>query len=112
VKEAVRDLEKAVEGQPDNAYWWYRLGRLQLDEGMREKAFASLSTSASLGDEMPKQHGWLADSHRLIGDIYHAKGKRQEAIVEYGRYLELADRDAIDRAEVEDKLRKMSRDLD
>jgi len=111
VKEAVRDFEKAVAGRPDNAYWWYRLGRLQLDEGMRDKALASLSTATSLGDELPKQHGWLADSHRLIGDIYFDQRKRQEAIVEYGRYLELADRDAIDRADVEAKLRKMSRDL-
>jgi len=111
VKEAINDFEQAVAGQPDNAYWWYRLGRLQLDEGMRQKAFASFSTSVSLGDEAPKKHGWLADSHRLIGDIYYDQGKRQDAIVEYGRYLELADRDAIDRVDVENKLRKMSQGL-
>ena len=111
VKEAVNDFEKAVEGQPDNAYWWYRLGRLQLDEGMRQKALTSFATSVSLGDKAPKEHGWLADSHRLIGDIHYAQGKRQDAVVEYGRYLELADPDAIDRADVEAKLRKISQGL-
>ena len=80
-------------------------------EGMRQKALTSLGTSVTLGDEAPKQHGWLADSHRLMGDIHYAQGKRQEAIVEYGRYLELSDRDAIDRADVEAKLRKMSQGL-
>jgi tetratricopeptide (TPR) repeat protein len=108
VREAVGDFEKAVAGQPENAYWWYRLGRLQLDEGIRQKALTSLATSVSLGDDAPQEHGWLADAHRLIGDIHYAQGKRQDAIVEYGRYLELADRDAIDRADVEAKLRKMS----
>ncbi len=111
VKEAISDFEKAVAGRPDEAYWWYRLGRLQLDEGMPQEALKSFSTSVSLGDEAPKKHGWLADAHRLIGDVYYAQGKRQDAIVEFGRYLELADRDAIDRAEVEAKLRKMSRGL-
>ena len=109
VREAISDFEKAVAGQPENAYWWYRLGRLQLDEGMKPKALTSLTTSASLGDEATKKPGWLADAHRLIGDIYYGQKKnRQGAIVEYGRYLELAERDAIDRAEVEAKLRKMS----
>jgi tetratricopeptide (TPR) repeat protein len=106
-KEAVRDFEKAVEGKPENPYWWYRLGRLQLDEGMRAKALTSLTTAVSIGADAPSQHGWLADAHRLIGDIYYAQKKRQDAVVQYGRYLELADRDAIDRADVEAKLRRI-----
>lgn len=112
VREAIADFEKAVAGMPDNAYWWYRLGRLQLDEGMRVKALESLGRATSLGEDAPEQHGWLADAHRLIGDIHYARNRRQEAIVEYGRYLELAARDAIDRAEVETKLRRMSQGLD
>ena len=54
--------------------------------------------------------GELGDSvtHRLIGDVYYAKNKRQEAVVEYGRYLELAEPGAIDRADVEAKLKKIS----
>jgi tetratricopeptide (TPR) repeat protein len=111
-KEAVRDFEKAVAGAPENAYWWYRLGRLQLDEGLRAKALTSLSNSVSLGDDTPSKHGWLADAHRLIGDIYYAKKKRKDAVIEYGRYLELADPDAIDRADVENKVRRISQGRD
>ena len=108
VKEAVADFEKATAGRPDNAYWWYRLGRLQLDEGMRPKALASLAKSVELGDGAPSEHGWLPDAHRLLGDIYLGQKKKQDAVVEYGRYLELADRDAIDRRDVEVKLRQIS----
>ena len=111
LKEAVADLKKAVAGQPENAYWWYRLGRLQLDEGTSQQALESLSRSVAIGDEAPREHGWLADAHRLIGDLYYEQNKRKDAIVEYGRYLELADPDAFDRRDVETKLRKMSQEL-
>ena len=112
MNEAIAAFEKAVAGAPEQGYWWYRLGRLQLDEGQRAKALASLSEATSIGDEEPSGKAWVADSHRLTGDIYYAANKRQEAIVEYGRYLELADREAIDRADVETKLRRISEGLD
>ncbi len=110
--EAIADFEKAVAGQPERGYWWYRLGRLQLDEGRRAQAMTSLSTATSLGDKAPDGRGWLADAHRLAGDIFYAQKKRQDAVVQYGRYLELADRDAIDRADVEAKLRRIAQGFD
>jgi tetratricopeptide (TPR) repeat protein len=110
--EAIAAFEKAVAGAPERAYWWYRLGRLQLDEGRRPQAFTSLTTATSLGDETPDGQAWLADAHRLTGDIYYAQQKRQDAVIEYGRYLELADREAIDRADVEAKLRRIGQGLD
>ncbi len=111
MKEAIVDFEKAVAGAPEQGYWWYRLGRLQLDEGQRAKALTSLLEATSIGDEEPSGKAWVADSHRLTGDIYYAQNKRQDAVVEYGRYLELADREAIDRADVETKLRRISEGL-
>lgn len=112
MNEAIADFEKAVAGDPKRGYWWYRLGRLQLDEGRRPQALTSLSTATSLGDKAPSGKGWLADAHRLAGDIYYAQKKHQDAVVQYGRYLELSDRDAIDRADVEAKLRKIGEGLD
>ncbi len=112
MNEAIADFEKAVAGEPERAYWWYRLGRLQLDEGRRAQALASLNTAASLGDKAPDGKGWLADAHRLTGDIYYDQTKRQDAVVQYGRYLELADRDAIDRADVEAKLARIGQGRD
>jgi len=112
MREAIAAFEKAIAGAPEQGYWWYRLGRLQLDEGQRAPALASLSKATAIGDEDPVGKAWVADAHRLTGDIYYAQNKRQDAIVEYGRYLELADREAIDRAEVEARLRKMGEGLD
>lgn len=112
MKEAIADLQKAVEARPERGYWWYRLGRLQLDEGQRQPALKSLTEAASLGDKSPAESGWLADAHRLIGDIYYAQKKRRDAVVEYGRYLELADTDAIDRADVQNRLRRIGQGLD
>jgi len=111
MKESIAAFEKAVAGAPEQGYWWYRLGRLQLDEGQRAKALTSLIEATSIGDEDPSGKAWVADSHRLTGDIYYALNKRQEAIVEYGRYLELADREAIDRADVQNKLGRISKGL-
>ena len=108
MQEAIVDFEKAVAGDPERGYWWYRLGRLQLDEGRRAQALKSLGNATSLGGKTPGRKAWLADSHRLTGDIYYAQKKRQDAVIQYGRYLELADPDAIDRADVEAKLRKIA----
>lgn len=112
MEEAIADLQKAVEGRPNRGDWWYRLGRLQLDEGKQEQALASLSRATSLGDQSAEQSGWLADAHRMIGDIFYARKKRRDAVVEYGRYLELASADAIDRVEVQNKLRRIGQGLD
>ncbi len=108
VKEAIAAFKKAVEAQPEQGQWWYRLGRLQLDEGQREQAFQSLTAAAGIGDGLAERPAWLADTHRLIGDVYYAQRKQREAVVHYGRYLELSPPDAIDRTEVQNKLRKIS----
>lgn len=111
-KEAIADLQKAVQARPDRGYWWYRLGRLQLDDGKQQQALAALTKATSLGDASPAPSGWIADAHRLVGDIYYAQKKRRDAVVEYGRYLELAEPDAIDRRDVENKLQRIGRGLD
>lgn len=111
LNEAIAALQKAVEARPERGYWWYRLGRLQLDDGQQQLALVSLSKASSLGDKSPEQSGWLADAHRLIGDIYYGQGKRKDAVVEYGRYLELADENAIDRVDVQNRLGRIGQGL-
>jgi tetratricopeptide (TPR) repeat protein len=111
MQEAIVAFRKAVAGDPERGYWWYRLGRLQLDEGRRAEALTSFGNATSLGDKAAGGKGWLADAHRLRGDIFYAQKKRQDAVIQYGRYLDLADRDAIDRADVEAKLRKIAQGI-
>jgi tetratricopeptide (TPR) repeat protein len=112
MKDAITDYEQAVAGNPERGDWWYRLGRLQLDEGRSAPALSSLTKAVQLGDLAPEGKAWLADAHRLTGEIYYTQGKRQDAVVEYGRYLELAPRDAIDRGDVEAKLRRIGQGFD
>ena len=107
MKEAIAAFQKALESNPKEGYWWYRLGRLQLDEGQHEQSLQSLTAAAELGDAMAEPPPWLADTHRLMGDVYYVQRKQGEAIVHYGRYLELSPPDSIDRAEVQGKLRKI-----
>ncbi len=112
VKDAIADYEKAVEGDPARGDWWYRLGRLQLDEGRVSQALESLTKAVAPGDEAPEGKAWLADAHRLVGDIHFSQNERQDAVVHYGRYLELSSLDALDRADVEAKLRRLGAGLD
>jgi len=106
--QAIAALQRALEADPARGYWWYRLGRLQLDVGKREAALESLAKGAENGAEMESPEPWLADAHRLMGDVYYAKRNQREAVAHYGRYLELAPPDAIDRTDVQAKLRAIA----
>ncbi|MEM8607234.1 MAG: tetratricopeptide repeat protein [Myxococcota bacterium] len=105
--QAIAAFQRALELKPDEGYWWYRLGRLQLDQGKRDDALASLQTASELGDALPDRPAWLADAYRLRGDVYYAQRNKREAVVNYGRYLELSPPDAIDRPDVQAKLRQI-----
>ncbi|MEM7136244.1 MAG: tetratricopeptide repeat protein [Myxococcota bacterium] len=107
MNQAIAAFEKALEAKPEDGYWWYRLGRLQLDVGQRDTALASLAKAAELGDTSGERPAWLADAYRLRGDVYYAQRERREAVVNYGRYLELSTPDAIDRPDVQAKLRQI-----
>ncbi|MGB5809949.1 MAG: tetratricopeptide repeat protein, partial [Polyangiales bacterium] len=107
MNDAVAAFRRALEDRPDEGYWWYRLGRLQLDQGQRPQAIEALGTAAGLGDAVAEPPGWLADTHRLIGDVYYGQRQNREAVVHYGRYLELSAPNAIDRPDVQAKLRRM-----
>ena len=106
-KQAIASFQKALELRPDEAYWWYRLGRLQLDQGDRLAALTALQTAAELGDALPDRPEWLADTYRLRGDVHYAERNKRDAATNYGRYLELAPANAIDRTDVQAKLRQL-----
>ncbi len=105
--QAIAALQKALEGNPGEGYWWYRLGRLQVDEAKRSDALGSLIQAAELGDASPETPSWLADAHRLLGDVYFAQRNQTDASIHYGRYLEMSGPDALDRADVQSKLQRI-----
>jgi len=55
--------------------------------------------AVTLGDAETRAPAWLADAHRLTGDLMRGSD-RARALAHYRRYLELAPPSAIDRADV------------
>jgi predicted Zn finger-like uncharacterized protein len=96
---AIASYRKALDKDEKNGFWWYRLGNLQLDLGTKKEAAVSLERATAIGDNSAKTPAWLADSHRLLGDVIASK-ERKSAINHYQRYLELAAKSSLDRDEV------------
>ncbi len=103
-REAVEAYRQATSHIDDNGEWFYRLGRLQLDRGDTSDAAAALQRATLLGDAMAPAPAWLADAHRVRGEVLRLLGNGREAIPHYRRYLELAPSGAIDRREIRQRL--------
>jgi len=106
LKDAVSSYKKVLEFDPDNGYYWYRLGGLELDSSNSTAARQALKRATTIGDAMPEMPKWLPDAHLLMGNTLRLAGKRESAIAHYKRYLAIASPSAIDRQEVEKNLRR------
>jgi len=111
VADAIRAYERAVERDADRGLWWYRLGRLRMDDGRSGEAATALTRATLLGEAMDPRPGWLADAHRILGDAERRGSARQSAIQHYRRFLELAPSTAIDREDVTRQLRELGEDM-
>jgi tetratricopeptide (TPR) repeat protein len=107
--EAIIAMRRALEGTATRGDWWYRLGRLYLDEGNRPAADEALNHALAIGDAAQPPPGWLADAHRWLAESLRIGGERATAITHYNRYLELAPQSAIDRADVTRILAELQR---
>jgi len=105
---AIRDYERAIGHDGARGRWWYRLGRLRVDAGRQAEARAALVRAISSGDAESRAPAWLADAHRILGDLTRGSD-RAGAIAHYRKYLELAPASAIDRAEVQQAVARLSR---
>jgi tetratricopeptide (TPR) repeat protein len=108
--DAVAAYTRAVQGDERNGLWWYRLGRLRMDDGDASAARDALTRATLLGEAQPARPGWLADAHRILGDARRLVGDRNGAVESYRRYLEIASPNAIDRADVERHLARLRGD--
>jgi tetratricopeptide (TPR) repeat protein len=111
LKNAVRSYRKVLEFDPDNGYYWYRLGGLELDSSNPTEARQALKRATTIGDAMPEMPKWLPDAHLLMGNTLRLAGKREAAIAHYKRYLVIASPSAIDRQEVVSNLRRWGIEL-
>lgn len=111
IEDAVHSYRKVLEFDPDNGYFWYRLGVLELDSSKPTEARHALSRATTIGDAMTELPKWLPDAHLLMGNTLRLAGKREAAIEHYKRYLVIASPSAIDRQEVVKNLRRWGIEL-
>jgi tetratricopeptide (TPR) repeat protein len=113
-EDQLRDLPAALDAytrataaRPDNAFWWYRLGRLHMDADHAGPAAPALARATELGDAMAEAPVWLLDAHRLAGDALRLNRDRAGAIAHYQRYLALAPSGHVDMIHVRGALRDL-----
>jgi cellulose synthase operon protein C len=100
----------AVDGK--RGEWWYKLGRVYVDQGTRGAAADALGRAIKLGDAMDPAPYWLADAYRMTGDMERSSNNRKAAVTAYKRYLQLSPPGAIDRADVTKVLRSWNVELE
>ncbi|MFI5309308.1 MAG: tetratricopeptide repeat protein, partial [Polyangiales bacterium] len=103
--EAMRAYHIALDKEPTRGEWWYKLALLQADIGERSDSEASGKRALELGDKVDQMPYWLPDAYRLAGENAEARSDRTSAIRMYKRYIETANTAAIDRSEIEKKLK-------
>jgi tetratricopeptide (TPR) repeat protein len=90
--------KSAIKADPIAPEPHYRLGRLQMDQGMPGPALGQLRLAAS---RVPADGPWTADFYFQLGFAEKAKGNRPAAIAALKRYLTIAPADAPSRHEVD-----------
>jgi tetratricopeptide (TPR) repeat protein len=104
---AIDAYTRATAAEPERAFWWYRLGRLQLDADRAGAAAPALVRATELGDAMATAPLWLLDAHRLAGDALRLTRDRSGAITHYQRYMDLAPPGHVDMDDVRRALREL-----
>jgi tetratricopeptide (TPR) repeat protein len=109
--EAIRAYRAALEKAPDRGEWWYRLSSLHADAGERSESDAATKRAIELGEKIDPIPYWLPDAYRLSGESAETRHDRVTAIRQFKRYLEIAQPSAIDRVEIEKKLKSWNVEL-
>lgn len=103
--EAIRAYHTALEHDPSRGEWWYRQATLEADSGQRGEADGHVKRAIELGDKLETMPYWLPDAFRMAGEYAEARGDRTAAIRLFKRYVQIAAPNAIDRTEIEKKLK-------
>jgi tetratricopeptide (TPR) repeat protein len=110
--QAVAAYQLALAADGTRGEWWYKLGRVYIDQGTRGQGAEALEKAIKLGDPIDPPPYWLADSYRLLGDLARASNNRKAAVTAYKRYLQLSPPGALDRADVTKVLRGWNVELE
>lgn len=90
-------LERALKIKPDDAQTLFNLASAQMRTGEYDKAEKNLTRI--LGLSLPKKESYLGIfTHFQLGRLYDIQGRREDAIAEYKKVLELPDEKDAHRA--------------
>ncbi|HEX7402765.1 MAG TPA: tetratricopeptide repeat protein, partial [Usitatibacter sp.] len=108
---AVQVYHQALDKDPSNGEWWYKLGRLDLDLGEHGAGADALKKAMDLGDKKEPMPYWLPDAYRLAGEAARISNSKKTATALYQRYLAIAPDGALDRDEVRNILKSWGVEL-
>ena len=80
--EAIAQLEKALEINPDDAEFHYNLGNAFLQQGHVDEAIARYQKALEINPN-------YAEAHNNLGDAFRQQGRMEEAIARYQKALEI-----------------------
>ena len=105
LSDAIAAYRTALSRDDTRGEWWYRVSMLTADTGNRRDADVGIKRAIEIGDKTDPMPYWLPDAYRLAGENAEARSDRTSSIRLYKRYVEIAPTAAIDRRQIEKKLK-------
>jgi superkiller protein 3 len=103
--DAIRSYRIALDRDSSRAEWWYRQATLEAQAGLRGDSDGHVKRAIDLGDKLETMPVWLPEAYGMAGENAEARGDRTTAIRLFKRYMQIAQPNAIDRSEIERKLK-------
>ncbi|MBN1608984.1 MAG: tetratricopeptide repeat protein, partial [Polyangiaceae bacterium] len=107
--EALAHWRLAIQAQPQNATWRYRLGRLLQQNQRSAEARAELEKALALADEAEQPPTWMWEAHRLLAQ---AIGTQPAAAKHWQAFLRLSPAGNVYREEAKRELVKLGQPWD
>jgi tetratricopeptide (TPR) repeat protein len=104
--DSLAEWQVAINGQPDNATWRFRYGRLLAANRQAGEAQAQLAKAIELAEAADSKPTWLPEAHL---DLARSMGVKKEAAKHWEAYLRLGKTDSPYRAEAKKALAEMGR---
>jgi tetratricopeptide (TPR) repeat protein len=101
---ALEQWKLASSGQPENAAWAFRYGKLLQGAHRDAEARTQLERSIELVEKSPSKPKWIWEAHRLLA---RAIGPHAAAVGHWKKYLELAPSDNVYRSEAIQAMSKL-----
>jgi tetratricopeptide (TPR) repeat protein len=105
-REALSEWEKAIAGQPDNAVWRFRYGKLLVVNHMNDAGAEQLKRAIEAGEKLETKPRWLWEAHHFMA---RALGTSPAAAEHWEAFLRLGPRDSPYRKEAKLTLQKLGR---